>query len=84
MSFLRELYKDIEIYGIAKAQSSMPDGCALSLKKGDKTLISNYRPVTLLNYDYKLMSKTYSLRLMKVAPSLPFKYRFPTHFYPRI
>jgi hypothetical protein len=39
-------------------------------KKGDKSRISNYRPITLLNCDYKLLTKTYSVRLMNVAPSL--------------
>jgi hypothetical protein len=41
-----------------------------ALKKGDTGLLSNYRPITQLNTDYKLMTKAYSIRLMNIAPSL--------------
>ena len=40
-------------------------------KKGkDRTQIENWRPITLLNFDYKLLSKYLTLRLKKVIPSI--------------
>jgi mannosylglycoprotein endo-beta-mannosidase len=36
----------------------------------DKTLIKNWRPISLINFDTKLFSKTYAERLKQVMPSL--------------
>jgi hypothetical protein len=35
-------------------------------KKGDKTSMDNYRPITLLTVDYKIIAKAYAMRLAKV------------------
>ena len=34
-------------------------------KKKDTTLIENYRPITLLNSDYKLLTKALTLQLIE-------------------
>ena len=42
----------------------------LEKKDKDKRLISNWRPVLLLNVDYKIVSKIFASRLKKVLPNL--------------
>jgi hypothetical protein len=39
-------------------------------KKGDRAEVANYRLIRLLNIDYKLSTKSYSLRLADVAPQI--------------
>lgn len=39
-------------------------------KKGDITQVTNWRPVSLLNVDYKILAKTLSLRLLNLLPSI--------------
>jgi acyl CoA:acetate/3-ketoacid CoA transferase alpha subunit len=39
-------------------------------KKKEKDLITNYRPITLLNIDYKIIAAAYAARLKKVISSL--------------
>ena len=42
----------------------------LEKKDKDRAQIENWRPITLLNFDYKLLSKFLTLRLKKVVPTL--------------
>ena len=39
-------------------------------KKGDMTDIRNWRPISLLNVDYKILSKALSLRLFELLPTV--------------
>ena len=43
---------------------------SLIFKKGDKTLLENWRPISLLNTDYKILAHTLANRLKKVIPKL--------------
>jgi hypothetical protein len=46
-------------------------GCVSPIyKKKDPENIANYRPITLLNTDYKILTKALSLRLAEAAPEI--------------
>ncbi|KEP46473.1 reverse transcriptase, partial [Rhizoctonia solani 123E] len=63
---LYEVYKDIETTG--EAHFSFTIGrMYLLYKKGSKTKIENYRPLTLLNTDYKILTKVIAAKLGEVA-----------------
>jgi len=43
---------------------------SLLYKSGDREMLRNWRPITLLNIDYKLISKCFSERLKSVLPNI--------------
>ena len=69
IDLLHELYNNIGITG------NMPESqrnaiIVLLFKKGDHRLLKNWRPVSLLNVDYKILSKIMTNRLSKVMSKL--------------
>ena len=66
---LNILYQDIRKGGITSTDFTK-GAMALLYKKGEKNKIENYRPVTLLNADYKVLTKMLSKRLGKIAKDL--------------
>ena len=59
------VFQNIQMLGIGK-DSNFANGWMCPIyKKKDPTDISNYRPITLLNTDYKLMTKTLALQLVE-------------------
>ena len=62
-----EVIKEIEV--CKTLCDSMYRGIiALLYKNGDRDVILNWRPITLLNIDYKVIAKIYAERLKTVLP----------------
>ncbi|KAH9886321.1 Endonuclease/exonuclease/phosphatase [Cubamyces lactineus] len=64
LKVLTAAFTDIQTYGVCKS-TSFAEGWMSPIwkEKGEKTKIVNYRPITLLNSDYKLMSKILAIRI---------------------
>lgn len=63
-------FRDIELHGICE-DAHINDGLLCPIhKKGDRDLPQNYRPITLLNTDYRIYTKWRSLLLAQVVPYL--------------
>ena len=70
IDLLTLLFNDIEEFGIVEG-TGFTDGWMCPIyKKNENTEISNYRPVTLLNTDYKLLTKILTMRLSTIAVNL--------------
>src|SRR5882757_9642156 len=68
-ALLTKVLTDIERFGAADEKFSEAR-MGLLYKKKDKREIQNYRPITLLNTDYKTYTKILANRLREVAPKL--------------
>ena len=67
---LARIYHNIEKYRMNK-EAKLNEGCVSPIyKKKDPEDIANYRPITLLNTDYKILTKALSIRLAEVAPDI--------------
>ena len=63
-------FNDIEKHGTIE-NSTFADGWMCPIyKKKEQDEIENYRPITLLNTDYKIMTKVLAMHLAEVAPTL--------------
>ena len=76
MEFYLKLWPDL-VFVLNSPFSSGPLSCSqrrgiitLSFKKGDRTDPKNWRPITLLNADYKIASRAIAARLLKSSTLL--------------
>ena len=65
----------VSVFNQALDRGELPESMKASVtrlvhKKDDKRLLKNWRPISLLNVDYKICSKAFSLRLSKVLGSI--------------
>jgi ribonuclease HI/exonuclease III len=61
---LTRVFQDIQSHGLEENSSFALGWMSPIYKKKDRAEISNYRPITLLNTDYKLLTKVLALQLI--------------------
>ncbi len=71
VKLLTAAFEDARMHGVS-GRTSFAHGWIAPIykEKGERTRVVNYRPITLLNTDYKLLSKALAVRLAGVAPGL--------------
>ena len=67
---MKRAFNDIEEHGIARETMFNEGWMCPIYKKGDRSNVANYRPITILNTDYKTMTKALANKLAEVAPTL--------------
>jgi len=70
LAALTVVYNDIERHRTTESAAFSEGWMCPIYKKNDRTEISNYRPITVLNADYKIFTRVLTNRLSKVAPYL--------------
>jgi ribonuclease HI len=67
---LTTLFQDIQENGVDERLNFAEGWMCPIFKKKDPTDISNYRPITVLNTDYKILTKTLGLQLLEPADKM--------------
>ncbi|KAJ3857352.1 hypothetical protein EV368DRAFT_30518, partial [Lentinula lateritia] len=60
---LQRVYNDIENHGLAPGTEFSESWMCPLYKKNDRSQMANYRPISLLNTDYKIMTKALTIKL---------------------
>ncbi|OJT03797.1 Transposon TX1 uncharacterized 149 kDa protein, partial [Trametes pubescens] len=71
LRILQAAFRDVQVHGVCPG-STLAEGWMSPIykEKGELTKVVNYRPITLLNTDYKLLSKIMAIKLAVVAPDI--------------
>jgi exonuclease III len=67
---LATIYREIEEHGVQPGTDFSLGWLCPIFKKKDRYCVENYRPITVLNSEYKLFTKALSIRLSKVVGSI--------------
>jgi hypothetical protein len=67
---LTKVYNDIERNGIVAGTDFNEGWLCPIFKKNEQSEIANYRPITVLSTDYKIMTKAITMRLTEVVGSI--------------
>ena len=67
---LTAVYNDIELEGIVEGTGFSEGWMCPIYKKKDRAEIENYRPITVLNSDYKIMTKALTTKLTDAVPDI--------------
>ena len=67
---LTNVFRDISENGITSGTNFNEGWMCPIYKKKEADNIANYRPITILNTDYKIFTKTIATRLTEIAPSI--------------
>lgn len=70
IEYLTMLYNNIGKHGVAPGMGFADGWLCPIYKKGNCTDIGNYRPITVLNMDYKIITKALTNRLTNITPGL--------------
>ena len=69
-SVLTKIFKNISEKGIAAGTNFNEGWMCPIYKKKEADNVANYRPITILNTDYKIFTKAIATRLTEIAPSI--------------
>lgn len=70
VKLLRLLYNNSEQEGMVKWTNLLKEWLCPIYKKNDQTEIANYRPITVLNTNYKIFTRALTTHLTSVAPGI--------------
>lgn len=70
VSLLTAVFTDIQLHGLIPSTKFAEGWMCPLYKKNDQNEIANYRPITCLNTDYKIFTKTLASRLAIVVVAL--------------
>ncbi|KAF5384648.1 hypothetical protein D9757_007442 [Collybiopsis confluens] len=68
VEILTAVFNEIEKFGIPPKTEFTKGWMCPIYKKKERNNLANYRPITVLNSDYKILTKTLSVRLAEAAP----------------
>jgi len=70
VNVLTKIFRDVADYGVTEGTNFNEGWMCPIYKKKEANNIANYRPITVLNTDYKIFTKAIATRLTGIAPKI--------------